>query len=60
MGPKEPGGRPLSPTPSEFGLLNVLIACPERVFSRSELLDSDPCQELPGPPGPSPPDEPAA
>ncbi len=29
----------LSLTPSEFGLLNVLIASPERVFSRSELLD---------------------
>ena len=32
-------GKPLSLTPSEFGLLNVLIAFPERVFSRSELLD---------------------
>jgi two-component system response regulator BaeR len=30
---------PLSLTPSEFSLLNVLIAHPERVFSRSELLD---------------------
>ena len=30
---------PLSLTPSEFGLLNVMIASPERVFSRSELLD---------------------
>jgi len=32
-------GKPVSLTPSEFGLLNVLIAFPERVFSRSELLD---------------------
>jgi two-component system, OmpR family, response regulator BaeR len=32
-------GVPLSLTPSEFGLLNVLIASPGRVFSRSELLD---------------------
>jgi len=32
-------GKPLSLTPSEFGLLRVLIAHPERVFSRSELLD---------------------
>jgi len=32
-------GKPLSLTPSEFGLLNVLIVFPERVFSRSELLD---------------------
>ena len=32
-------GSPLSLTPSEFGLLNVMIASPERVFSRGELLD---------------------
>ena len=32
-------GQPLSLTPSEFGLLNVLIALPERVFTRAELLD---------------------
>jgi two-component system response regulator BaeR len=32
-------GKPVTLTPSEFGLLNVLIAFPERVFSRSELLD---------------------
>jgi two-component system response regulator BaeR len=32
-------GKALSLTPSEFGLLNVLIAFPGRVFSRSELLD---------------------
>lgn len=32
-------GNPLSLTPSEFGLLNVMIGFPERVFSRSELLD---------------------
>jgi len=32
-------GKPLSLTPSEFGLLSVLIAFPERVFSRNELLD---------------------
>jgi len=32
-------GRPVSLTPSEFGLLSVLMASPERVFSRSELLD---------------------
>jgi two-component system, OmpR family, response regulator BaeR len=32
-------GNPLSLTPSEFGLLNVLIAFPGRVFSRGELLD---------------------
>lgn len=30
---------PISLTPSEFGLLNVLMASPERVFSRGELLD---------------------
>jgi two-component system response regulator BaeR len=29
----------LNLTPSEFGLLNVMIASPERVFSRGELLD---------------------
>jgi two-component system response regulator BaeR len=32
-------GRPVSLTPSEFGLLNVLMASPGRVFSRGELLD---------------------
>jgi two-component system response regulator BaeR len=32
-------GQPIILTPSEFGLLNVLMASPERVFSRSELLD---------------------
>ncbi len=32
-------GAPINLTPSEFNLLNVLIASPERVFSRSELLD---------------------
>ena len=32
-------GKPLNLTPSEFGLLHVLIASPERVFSRGELLD---------------------
>lgn len=32
-------GQPLSLTPSEFGLLNVLAAFPERVFTRAELLD---------------------
>ena len=32
-------GNELNLTPSEFGLLNVLIASPGRVFSRSELLD---------------------
>jgi len=32
-------GSPLILTPSEFGLLNVMIASPERVFSRGELLD---------------------
>lgn len=32
-------GQALALTPSEFGLLNVLIASPERVFSRGELLD---------------------
>lgn len=32
-------GRPISLTPSEFGLLVVLIAAPGRVFSRGELLD---------------------
>ena len=32
-------GNPLTLTPSEFGLLSVLMASPERVFSRSELLD---------------------
>ncbi len=31
--------RPLSLTPSEFGLLNVMITSPGRVFSRNELLD---------------------
>jgi two-component system response regulator BaeR len=33
------GGKALSLTPSEFGLLAVLMASPDRVFSRSELLD---------------------
>jgi two-component system response regulator BaeR len=32
-------GQPVSLTPSEFGLLNVLMTSPERVFSRAELLD---------------------
>jgi two-component system response regulator BaeR len=32
-------GQPVILTPSEFGLLTVLMAFPERVFSRSELLD---------------------
>ena len=32
-------GEPLNLTPSEFGLLAVMMAAPERVFSRSELLD---------------------
>jgi two-component system response regulator BaeR len=32
-------GEKLSLTPSEYGLLNVLISFPERVFSRTELLD---------------------
>ncbi len=32
-------GEPLRLTPSEYGLLNVLVAHPGRVFSRSELLD---------------------
>lgn len=32
-------GQELCLTPSEFGLLNVLIAHPGRVFSRGELLD---------------------
>ena len=32
-------GKPLHLTPSEFGLLSVLIASPERVFSRNELLN---------------------
>jgi len=32
-------GKTLNLTPSEFGLLNVLISSPGRVFSRSELLD---------------------
>jgi two-component system response regulator BaeR len=32
-------GVPLNLTPSEFGLLNVLITSPGRVFSRGELLD---------------------
>lgn len=33
------GGKPLHLTPSEFGLLNVLMRHPNRVFSRSELLE---------------------
>ena len=32
-------GTELNLTPSEFNLLNVLMASPDRVFSRSELLD---------------------
>jgi two-component system response regulator BaeR len=32
-------GRSISLTPSEFGLLNIMLAQPDRVFSRSELLD---------------------
>ncbi|MBU4055739.1 MAG: response regulator [Proteobacteria bacterium] len=32
-------GEPVTLTPSEFGLLNVLIASPERVFSRNELVE---------------------
>jgi len=33
------GGQPITLTPSEFGLLNVLMTSPGRVFSRTELLD---------------------
>ena len=32
-------GRPLKLTPSEFGLLKAMMASPNKVFSRSELLD---------------------
>lgn len=32
-------GQPLKLTPSEFGLLKVMMVYPNRVFSRSELLD---------------------
>jgi two-component system, OmpR family, response regulator BaeR len=32
-------GKPTNLTPSEFGLLSVLMSSPERVFSRSELVD---------------------
>ncbi|MCB2215538.1 response regulator [Desulfofustis glycolicus] len=32
-------GRALTLTPSEFGLLNVLLSAPGRVFSRNEFLD---------------------
>jgi len=32
-------GKALNLTPSEFSLLHVLIASPDRVFSRNELLD---------------------
>ena len=32
-------GNPLKLTPSEFGLLKVMMANPSRVFSRNELLD---------------------
>lgn len=32
-------GQPVSLTPSEFGLLNVLMTSPGRVFTRGELLD---------------------
>jgi DNA-binding response OmpR family regulator len=34
------GGQPVALTPSEFTLLQVLIAAPGRVFSRQELLDA--------------------
>jgi len=33
------GDRSLNLTPSEFGLLKVFMSHPNRVFSRSELLD---------------------
>ncbi len=33
------GGRAINLTPSEFGLLRVLMGRPERVFTRTELLD---------------------
>jgi two-component system response regulator BaeR len=32
-------GQPLKLTPSEFGLLKAMMASPNKVFSRSELLD---------------------
>lgn len=32
-------GQPLKLTPSEFGLLKIMMANPNRVFTRSELLD---------------------
>ncbi len=32
-------GTPLALTPSEFGLFHVLMAAPNRVFSRADLLD---------------------
>ena len=32
-------GQPLKLTPSEFGLLKTMMASPNKVFSRSELLD---------------------
>ena len=32
-------GQPVELTPSEFGVLQVLIARPGRVFTRMELLD---------------------
>jgi DNA-binding response OmpR family regulator len=34
------GGQPVALTPSEFTLLQVLMAAPGRVFSRQELLDA--------------------
>lgn len=33
------GGKELKLTPSEFGLLKVMMARPDRVFSRNELLN---------------------
>jgi len=33
------GGKPVSLTPKEFALLNALMARPNRVFTRGELLD---------------------
>ena len=35
----EAGGQPISLTPSEFTLLETLMAAPGRVFSRTQLLD---------------------
>lgn len=34
------GGRPVDLTPTEFGLLEVLMASPGRAFTREELLES--------------------